>query len=141
MDRLADMGTFPWTVHLGASVNILFTIWLTFVVHHAVAGKTIALIFFGMGMVALNVLPVFLLRKYFMPADTTYPLTHEMNFIRDQHKFSSWVYAIASANMFFWIVAGWCVFDISESSVALVLLQIVAFVVTYVPLWRGFLLR
>jgi hypothetical protein len=134
MTKLSDMGKFPWVVHLGASLNIIFTIWLTRTTFLYSHGDLLYLPVFASFMIAVNILPVIILRL--LDTNTRpYPDITRMDFFRDQHRFSSWVYAIASANMFFWITISWCVFSINTE--LLVALQIFSFILTYVPLWRN----
>jgi hypothetical protein len=137
MNRLVDMGNFPVLVHLGASLNIVFTIWLTWVVREWTQGELAYLMLTSFFLILINILPVVFLRIKTLDDKTVYPNINEMNFFHDQHKFSSWVYAIASANMFFWIVLSWCVFNYSSEETTLVLLQIFSFLITFVPLWRS----
>ena len=59
----------------------------------------------------LNLLPVVLLRFTLSPA-TVYPTLRTMDFVRDQHKFSDWVYVAASANMAFWVLGSWALFSV-----------------------------
>jgi len=56
-----------------------------------------------------------------------------MDFVHDQHKFSDWVYLAASANMAFWVLAGWSVFSISHKATTLVAMLLVAFLATFLP--------
>jgi hypothetical protein len=58
-----------------------------------------------------------------------------MNFFRDQHRFASWVYAVASGNLFFWIVTAWCVFSVYAGLPCLLALLGAALVVTSFPAW------
>ena len=58
-------------------------------------------------LLGLNLLPVVVLRWREGAAglaDT--PPVEQMNFVRDQHRFASWVYAVASGNLFFLADAG-----------------------------------
>ena len=138
MDKLGDMTRFPWTVHLGASLNIVFSIWLTHQVFLVTGGRFFFFLPFAVGLVACNVLPVVILRAR-DEKKTGHSTIEGMNFFEDQHRFSSWVYGIASGNMLFWTVFAWWVFSINHSSAALVSAQLFSFCVTYVPLWRRFL--
>jgi hypothetical protein len=58
-----------------------------------------------------------------------------MHFIRDQHKFSDWVYLAASANMAFWILLSWALFSISYlySTALLEGMLVVAALATFSP--------
>ncbi len=136
MNRLGDMLHFPAVVNAGATLNVLLTIWASWYVephHPALAGPWIALV------LAVNLLPVQLLRLTITPA-TTYPPLARMDFFRDQHKFSDWVYVAASADMAFWILLAWTVSALHRTQPALLALLIVAFLATFSPvLLRGLL--
>ena len=138
MDTLTDMTRLPWTVHLGASLNIVFSVWLTHQVFRFSDGNFFYFLPFAIALIALNLLPVGLMRKNDSKTDEFSNL-HEMDFFKDQHRFSTWVYAIASGNMLFWIVSAWWLFTISPSPTFLFAAQGFAFAVTYVPLWRQML--
>jgi hypothetical protein len=133
MNRLADMAHFPAIVNAGATVNILLTLCVTWwlVPHYPQ-------IFAPMAWVAIvlcvNLLPVVLLRLTLRP-DTVYPTLATMHFIRDQHKFSDWVYLAASANMAFWILLSWALFSISYlySTALLEGMLVVAALATFSP--------
>ena len=80
----------------------------------------------------VNVLPVVLLRVSLRP-DTVYPTLHSMDFVRDQHKFSDWVYLAASANMAFWVLGSWAVFSVWYTVPVLAAVLAVALVATFCP--------
>ena len=129
MNRLADMLHFPAVVNAGATLNVLLTVAVTWYIeprHPALAGLWIALV------LALNLLPVILLRQSLSPA-TTYPSLRNMDFVRDQHKFSDWVYLAASANMTFWILLTWTASALHRTPTTLALLDGVAFLATFSP--------
>ncbi len=129
MNRLTDMLHFPALVNAGATINVLAMILLTWYIepHHPVlAGPWIALV------LACNLLPVQLLRLTITPA-TQYPPLAKMNFFRDQHKFSDWVYVAASADMAFWILLTWTVSALHRTSIALFVTLTLALVVTFSP--------
>ncbi len=129
MNRLSDMAHFPAAVNLGATLNVLLTILLTWLVeptYPALAGIWIALV------LTLNILPVVLLRMKMRPDDDVRTLG-EMQFVADQHRFSDWVYVVASANMAFWILLTWTVSALYRTSVALVAVEIVAALATFSP--------
>ncbi len=129
MNRLADLFHFPALVNAGATVNVLLMVLLTWHVephHPALAGPWIALV------LACNLLPVQLLRLTITPA-TRYPPLGRMDFFRDQHKFSDWVYVAASADMAFWILLAWTVSALRHTSSALYLTLAAAFLVTFSP--------
>ena len=110
MDRLADMGHFPAAVNLGATVNILLTIALTWPLVPRFPQVFAPILWIAL-VLSLNLLPVLLLRLS-LRADTPYPTLRAMNFVRDQHKFSDWVYVAASANMAFWVLTSWALFAV-----------------------------
>ncbi len=131
MDRLADLTHFPVLVNAGATVNILITLTITWylVPHYPqvfAPGIWIAVVLF------LNLLPVALLRVISFNADPI-PKLSQMDFFRDQHRFSDWVYLAASSNMAFWILASWSVFSISHVPLTLAIVLAVAFVTTFSP--------
>lgn len=129
MNRLTDMLHFPALVNAGATLNVLITILATWYVeprYPALAGLWIALV------LTLNLLPVALLRLTLTPA-TPYPTLPQMNFVRDQHKFSDWVYLAASAGMAFWILLTWTVSACSRSPFTLVATLLAAFLITFSP--------
>lgn len=134
MNRLGDMLHFPAAVNAGATANVMLTVALTWWVearYPLLAGVWVALV------LALNLLPVVLLRMSLGPA-TMYPRLGEMNFVRDQHKFSDWVYVGASANMAFWVLLTWTVAVLWRTNGALVAVEVVAFLATFSPvLLRG----
>ena len=129
MNRLGDMLHFPAFVNAGATLNVLLTAaWTWFVEprYPALAGAWIALV------LALNLLPVLLLRLTLRPT-TVYPALAGMDFFRDQHKFSDWVYLAASANMAFWILLTWTASALHHTTAVLALIEAVAFIATFSP--------
>ena len=129
MNRLEDMLHFPAAVNAGASLNVVLTIALTWQVAYRwpnLAGPWVALV------LTANLLPVALLRLTLRP-ETVYPTLGQMNFFRDQHKFSDWVYVAASADMAFWILLAWTVARLYRTHAAYALIEIIAFVVTFSP--------
>jgi hypothetical protein len=133
MDDLRDMGRFPVVVYIGATGNILFAIRLTFLVHARYAQAWVMLAW-AAGLAAGNVLPVVFLRWRMRP-DALYPIIEEMGFFGDQHKFATGVYAVAVANMFFWIVLAWTAFTVSRALWVLAAVLPLAFVSTFFPAW------
>lgn len=142
MDRLGDMGHFPVLVNAGATANILFTILVVFLLERWLPGSPLAatlpvmllttpllvVVFF----LLLNLAPVVLLRlrdKGTRPV----PTLARMDFVQDQHRFSSWVYLAASANMAFWILTAWSVFLFFDTVTALLLTLGAAFLLTFSP--------
>jgi hypothetical protein len=137
MNRLTDMLHFPAIVNAGATINVLLTIVVTWYVeprYPLLAGVWVALV------LAVNLLPVVLLRLTLGPA-TNYPPLAKMNFFRDQHKFSDWVYVAASADMAFWILLTWTVSAYSHSDGALAVMLGAAFLVTFSPVLLRHLLK
>lgn len=136
MNRLADMGHFPVSVNAGATLNVLLTLTVTWLVqpHFLQPWAPVA---FVAAVLACNLLPVVLLRLTTTPA--AYPSLADMNFWADQHKFSDWVYVAASANMAFWVLCGWAISSLRHTAGTLILLLAVAFVATFSPvLLRSF---
>jgi hypothetical protein len=133
MNDLRDMGRFPVPIYVGATTNILQTIGWTYVLHGR-RNDLYVLPMWAATVIGANVLPVALLRTELNDA-TPYPLIEEMNFWHDQHKFASWVYAIASANMLFWIGLAWTVFSYRRTPRALAAVLLLAFVCTFFPAW------
>jgi hypothetical protein len=134
MDDLRDMGYFPLSVHVGATANVLLTICLTYLLRGRTEGPVV-LPAWSAGVISANLLPVVLLRSR-MDESTRYPEIAEMGFFSDQHKFASWVYAVASANMLVWIVLSWSLFSRRRDRRALAAILTVAFVCTFFPAWR-----
>ena len=64
-----------------------------------------------------------------------------MSFFSDQHKFATWVYAVAVANMFFWIVLAWTAFSVSHAPLVLAAVLALAFVSTFFPAWVRIFVR
>ena len=133
MDELRDMGRFPVPVYMGATGNVLMTIVLTYLVRGRYRGFS-TLSRWGGGVILANLLPVFVLRSR-MDEETSYPEIEEMDFYSDQHKFSRWVYGVASGNMLFWISLSWAVFSRRRDGSSLVGVLLLAFVCTFYPAW------
>ncbi len=133
MDELRDMGRFPVPIYVGATGNVLMTIFLTYLVRGRSA-RSRALPAWGGGVILANLLPVFLLRSR-MDEETRYPEIEEMDFFTDQHKFSRWVYGVASANMLFWISLSWLAFSRRRDGRTLAGMLLLAFVCTFFPAW------
>ncbi len=133
MDDLRDMGRFPVPVYAGATSNILLTICLTYLLKRRFDGP-LALPVWAAGIISANVLPVVALRSR-MDEGTSFPPIEEMGFFGDQHKFSSWVYAVASGNMLFWIMLSWSVFSRRRDGGALAGMLVLAFACTFFPAW------
>ncbi len=133
MDDLRDMGRFPVPIYIGATGNVLMTIVLTYLVRGRYPGSR-TLPRWGGGVILANLLPVFLLRSR-MDEGTHSPEIEQMDFFTDQHKFAPWVYAVASANMLFWISLSWTVFSRRRDGKALAGMLLLAFVCTFYPAW------
>ncbi len=139
MDDLFDMGRFPVKIYLGATANILQTVLLTYYLQGRFK-NTPALLTWVLTIIPANVLPVIALRQG-MDEQTAYPVIEEMSFLHDQHKFSSWVYAVASANMMFWIVLAWAAFSLKRGRVMLLAVLGLAFICTFFPAWRRLFIK
>ncbi len=140
MDDLRDMGRFPIPIYVGATGNILQTILLTYLVHGRAQSKT-ALPLWAGAIIAANVGPLILLRRT-LDQHSGYPPITETDFFADQHKFASWVYAVASANMLIWIAFAWIIFDLSRTPRTLCGVLMVALLATFLPAWiRPFVRR
>jgi hypothetical protein len=133
MNALKDMGQFPLVIYAGATGNVLATLTATWFLHHY-TGDLRVLWLWAVGIIALNLSPVVFLRLVLKNTQDTPPI-REMNFFRDQHRFASWVYAVASGNLFFWIVTAWCVFSFNAETPSLLGLLGTALVVTSFPAW------
>jgi len=133
MNRLGDMLHFPAVVNAGASLNVVLTLLATWWVaprYPALVGVWIAMV------LAANLVPVVVLRLTIRP-ETSYPRLREMDFFRDQHKFSDWVYVAASADMAFWVLLGWTVATLHRTTGSLAGLLVVSAVATFSPvIWR-----
>ncbi len=142
MNRLADMAHFPALVNAGATANILFTITVVFFLEHWLPESPLAATFpvilpstpllVTLAFLALNLAPVVLLRAV-DKNQRPIPALRNMNFVHDQHRFSSWVYLAASANMAFWILLSWSVFLFYSTPLALLLTLAAAFLITFSP--------
>ncbi len=131
MNRLSDMAHFPAIVNAGATANILLTIWLTWVLQPRYPQVYAPVVWVGL-VLFLNLLPVCLLRLATSPGEEVRSLRN-MDFFKDQHRFSDWVYLAASANMAFWILVSWSLFSVSHSATALLLMLALAFIITFSP--------
>lgn len=136
MNRLGDMGRFPVVIYVGATANVLASIAVFYWLHgHARGSFPVA---FGVTatLLALNLAPVVALRwreGTARLADT--PPIAQMRFVQDQHRFATWVYAVASGNLFFWLMLAWAAFDLEHSTRAWLAVETLAFVCTFAPVW------
>ena len=133
MDDLRDMGRFPVPIYMGATGNVLMTIILTYLVRGRY-GASRTLPKWGGGVILANLLPVLLLRSR-MDEGTRFPEIEQMDFFNDQHKFARWVYAVASANMLFWISLSWMIFSRRRDGATLAGVLLLAFICTFYPAW------
>jgi hypothetical protein len=133
MNALEDMGQFPLVIYAGATGNVLVTLTATWFLHRY-SDDLRVLWLWAVGIIALNLSPVVFLRLVLKNTQDTPPI-QEMNFFRDQHRFASWVYAVASGNLFFWIVTAWCVFSVNAELPCLLGLLGAALMVTSFPAW------
>ena len=142
MNRLEDMGRFPVPVYAGATANVLGSIVLFYWLHRRTGGSLPVGFVCAVGLVGLNVLPVVLLRWRDGAArlGDTPPVEH-MSFFADQHRFASWVYAVASGNLFFWLLLAWAAFDFERSVRMFVAVESLAFGCTFAPAWLRALRR
>ena len=131
MNRLADMTHFPAAVNAGATLNILLTIGATWLLVPRFRQPYAPVLWIAL-VLLLNLMPVLLLRLS-LTAETPYPTLRTMDFFRDQHKFSDWVYVAASANMAFWVLAAWAVFALRYRISTLAFMLAIAALVTFSP--------
>lgn len=131
MNRLGDMAHFPAVVNAGATVNVLLTLMATWWVVPRYRQPYAPMVWVALVLCA-NLLPVVLLRLGLRDG-MEYRTLGEMDFLRDQHRFSDWVYVAASANMAFWILVGWAVFSLNRSREVLVVILVVALLATFSP--------
>jgi hypothetical protein len=133
MNRLADMAYFPVIVNLGATFNVLATLVATWFVEPYFVSAPWAPVAWIALVLAANLTPVVLLR---WRDDGSRPMAtlESMDFVRDQHRFSDWVYVTASANMAFWVLTAWALFAWAHSLVVLALWMLLALVMTISPI-------
>ncbi len=131
MNRLADMAHFPEWVNAGATANVLLTLFITWQLVPRYR-QIYAPVLWTALVLLLNLLPVLVLRTVSL-ARTPVPALRNMNFFRDQHRFSDWVYVAASANMAFWIFVSWSVFTVSHTPGTLAAVLAIAFLLTFSP--------
>lgn len=142
MNRLEDLGRFPVVVYVGATANVLAEVALFYWWHGRTGGWLPAGFVGAVVLLGINLLPVALLRWREGAAglaDT--PPVEQMGFVRDQHRFASWVYAVASGNLFFWLMLAWAAFDLEHSGRVLVGVEGLAFLCTFAPAWMRLFTR
>jgi hypothetical protein len=136
MNRLADMAHFPAMVNAGATANVMLTLTVTWWLTPRFAQAYAPMAWTAL-VLCINLLPVVLLRAVGYNR-APIPSLGKMDFFRDQHRFSDWVYLAASADMAFWILLAWPIFTIRHTLVALSVTLAVAGLVTFSPvLWRA----
>ena len=135
MNRLGDLGRFPIPVLLGATFNVLLTIGVVWHYEPRTDPHFMAMEMWIAGVLALNLIPVVLLRLFTLGPDTEYPIIERMNFFRDQHKFSNWVYLAASANMALWITVVWHASYYCHLHTYIAGVMVIAAIGTLAPAW------
>jgi hypothetical protein len=136
MNRLADMAHFPAAVNAGATANVLLTLTVTWWLAPRFTQVYAAIVWTAL-VLCLNLLPVVVLRAIGYN-QSPIPSLSKMDFFRDQHRFSDWVYLAASADMAFWILLAWPIFTIRHTPAALSVVLALAALVTFAPvLWRA----
>ncbi len=135
MDRLSDMTRFPALVHAGATLNVLITIAITLPVYAHYGAAPWALPAWIAIVLALNLMPVVLLRASGWRMQLPYPAIEQMSVGGDQHRFPDWVYLAASADMAFWISLAWCSYSFLPPESALLSVQALALLCTFAPVW------
>ncbi len=136
MNRLEDMGRFPVAVYLGATGNVLVEILFFYWLHGRAAGYLPIGLIGALVLLVLNLLPVVALRwREGTVGLRDTPLVERMSFVRDQHRFASWVYAVASGNLFFWLMVAWAMFDVERSTRMLLGVELLALLCTFAPAW------
>lgn len=93
----AKWGSFPLPIYAGATASVLMTILMTYVMRGGSRGTLLLPVRAG-GIIFANVAPVIALRSR-VDESTSYPDIQGIGCFAEQHTFSRWVYAVASANM------------------------------------------
>jgi hypothetical protein len=135
MNRLGDLGRFPLPVLAGAAFNVLLTIGVVWHYEPITQPYFLAMEKWIAGVLALNLVPVLLLRLFTLNDKTEYPIIERMNFFRDQHKFSNWVYLAASANMALWVNVVWNTSWTWHTHTNIATVMFAALVTTTAPAW------
>lgn len=134
MNRLEDIGRFPIMIYVGATANVLASVLLFYWLHDYSDGYLPVGFACAFLLVACNLLPVVGLRwRGGVTALSETPPIEQMGFFADQHRFPSWVYAVASGNLFFWLVLAWAAFDVERSVRMLLGVEALAFLCTFAP--------
>jgi uncharacterized integral membrane protein len=133
MRSLFDLGLFPLSVCAGAAFNVAVTLILTRWVRRSPLGVNLAE--WIAIVLAVNLLPVVVLRVFTLKPGATYRPVREMSFFADQHKFPLWIYFLASANMTLWIVVSWLIFGRPDDPKLHFFLIVAAIAVTAFPAW------
>ncbi len=142
MNRLEDMGRFPVLIYVGATGNVLAEVLFFFWLHGRVGGSLPVGFAAAVGLVAINLLPVIVLRgREGVDGLADTPAVERMGFVRDQHRFASWVYAVASGNLFFWLMLAWTAFHVEHSARMLLAVEALVFFCTFLPVWLRLLRR
>ncbi len=139
MNRLGDMLHFPAAVNGGATANVMAMIVVTWWIEPRYPQPYAVLVWIAL-VLASNLLPVLVLRQTMRAGEPVRRLG-EMDFVRDQHRFSDWVYLAASANMAFWILLSWVTFAVRRDVEILGVLEVVAFLATFSPVLLRAVLR
>jgi len=130
------VGLFSLVIYAGATDNVLMTISMTYLIRGRSGNPLVPPVWAG-GVVFANLAPVIALPH---GRSTPYPEIREMGFFADQHKFSSRVYAVASANMRVWILLSWRLFSYRRDRRTLAGMLALASVCTLFPAWVRLLL-
>lgn len=143
MSSLFDLGQFPLAVCAGAVLNVVLTLIVTrWILKADVAGFHFGAWVVPLNLVewiaivlALNLLPVVVLRLVALKPSGSYRRVRDMSFLADQHRFPLWVYVLASANMAAWIAISWTIFRQPDNPAVHLALIVAAVLVTSFPAW------
>ena len=121
---------------MGATANVLVEIVFIYWLYGRVGGRFTVGFGAAVILVACNLLPVVFLRwREGVAGLVDTPPIEEMGFVRDQHRFATWVYAVASGNLFFWLMLAWAAFGVESSGRMLLTVEGLALVCTFAPVW------
>jgi hypothetical protein len=115
MHSLVNLFWLTSSVHLGATINIVFSILISNHYFRNYSNSHFALLGVSNFFIAVNILPVVILRILDEKMKENVPPVNSMPFFRDQHRFSSWFYFVASANLQFWIFLSWFISFFNEN--------------------------